>query len=265
LLAVLIIPLALAVRQFLRNRKEHRWAIADTALVIAAAFTLFLPFVPPDLNGSHFFAERLLLLVWVFALVAGSGVPVGKHMRVALLVFTVIAQGVVLHAANSSLRPAAESMATIENAKAPIASPAGRLGLLLEDPHPFDVPPGLSFDPYLWGAVNVFRHDNSVLANTPWLDLPIIPLGATPQLPAASMKPDGLEFPSIFREELAADPAERETLLNSVDFLVIGQANPRSATDLDPVLGPKDASLWVCKSANPTWLRLCEKVPSGLR
>lgn len=259
LLAVLIVPLMFAIIQLLRDRKEHRWTAADTALLLGILFILLLPFVPPDLNGSHFFAARLLLFAWIFALLAASGARIGARARMGLLVFTVIAQLVVLHAANASLRPVARSIAAIDAAAGPIASQPGDSGLALVDPRPFDAPPGLSFNPYLWAAVNVFRHDNSVLANTPWLDLAIIPLGATPQLPAASLKPDGLEFPSIFREELDADHAKRDVILGSVDFLVIEQAYRSPAGGPDPVLPAETTGYWTCRTATPSWVRVCDK------
>ena len=91
---------------------------------------------------------------------------------------------IVLHAANACLRPVAMSIAAAEKARADRVARAIRDWL--EDPRPSDAPPGLSFNPYLWASVSIFRHDNSVLANTPWLDLAIIPLGATPRLPAAA-------------------------------------------------------------------------------
>lgn len=259
LMAVLIVPLAFALLHFVRDCKERRWTAADTALLLGIIFIFVLPFVPPDLNGSHFFAARLLLFVWIFPLLAASGTRFGARARTGLLVFTIIGQAIVLHAANASLRPVAKSIAAIDAAQGPIASRPGNTGLALEDPRPPDAPPGLSFNPYLWASVNIFRHDNSVLANTPWLDLAIIPLGATPRLPAASMKPEGLEFPSILRLELAADPAERDALFASVDFLVIEQAHRQPVTGLDPVL-PVDASThWRCRTASPSWIRVCDK------
>jgi len=259
LLAVLVVPLALAMLQFVRNRKKHRFTASDGMLILGIVFMVVLPFVPSDLNGSHFFSNRLLLFAWIFALLAGSGARMGARLRAGLMVFAIIAQGIVLHAANRSLRPAANSIASIDAAQAPIASRPGDPGLLLEDLRPLNAPAGLSFDPYLWAAVNVFRHDNSVLANTPWLDLAIIPLGATPQLPASSLKPEGLEFPSILRAELAADPSSREALLNSVDFLVIEQAYRSPASGLDPVLQGGPWSAWQCRTANPSWIRVCDK------
>lgn len=261
LLAVLVVALGLAIRQFIRNRREHRWTAADTALILGIVFTVVLPFVPPDLNGSHFFAERLLIFVWIFALLAASGARIGARARTGLLIFSVIAQAIVLHAANASLRPAAKAIAAIDATQGQIASRSGDLGLLLEDSRSSNVPPGLSFSPYLWGAASVFRHDNSVLANTPWLDLAIIPLGATPRLPAASLKPEGLEFPSILRQELAADPAKREALLNSVDFLVIEQAYRPPSAGLDPVLQVGASSEWSCRIVSPSWIRVCDKEP----
>ena len=198
-------------------------------------------------------------------LFAASGAKVNPRARAVLIVFTIFAQTIVLHAANAHLRPPAESIAAIDTAQGPIASRAGAFGLMIEDIRPFDASSGLSFDPYLWAGVNIFRHDNSVLANTPWLDLAIIPLGATPRLPASAMKPEGLEFPSILRQELAADPGERDAILRSVDFLLIEQAYRRPATGLDPILGVNASAGWQCRTIKPSWIRICNKHASELR
>ncbi len=258
LLAVLVIPSALALRQFIRNRREQRWTRGDVTLLLGIATALLLPFVPPDLNGSHFFAERLLLLVWLFPLAAASGSPTGMRGTAALIILAVAGQALVLHLADRSVRPVANAMAAIQNAPAAIASQPGELGLALNDPRTADPPPGLSFNPYLWGAVNVFRHDNSVLANTPWLDLAIIPLGGTQALPASQLPPEALEFPSILRERLASDPDTQDRLLHSVDFALIEQAYLPGAAGMDPLLA-NHSTQWTCRTAAQSWLRACTR------
>ncbi|HEX4154157.1 MAG TPA: hypothetical protein VHY48_00965 [Acidobacteriaceae bacterium] len=262
LLIAIVLPLALAARQRLRNRRQHLWTASDTTLVLGILAILVLPFIPHDLNGSHFFADRLLLLVWLLPIFAATGYTIrSPRARASLLLFVLLAQLLILSAANAKLRPVAESIARLDNAPQPIASTPGTLGLLLEDPRPSAPPPGLAFNPFLWAAANAFRHDNTILANTPWLDLAIIPLGAAPALPAANLPPAALEFPAILRSDLEADPAQRAQLLHSVSFLAIDQSFRRSATGLDPLLTlDHPASLrWSCRNAATPWLRICNK------
>jgi hypothetical protein len=211
------------------------------------------------LNGSHFFAERLLLFIWLLPLFAASGSVLGSPSRWAILVFAILAQAAILHAANRCLRPEAIAIAAAEKAPAQIASPAGSLGLVLEDARPMDAPPGLSFDPYLWATANILRHDDGVMANTPWLDLAIIPLGARPALPAGGLPPADLEFPAMLRNELMADPAKRRMVLSSVSFLVIDQAHRPAEEALDPVLRGGDSWAWTCMTPRFGWVGVCQR------
>lgn len=259
LLLVLIIAVAIAVRQFLRDRKSGRWTSANTALAFAVFATVALPLLPPDLNGSHFFAERLLLFIWLLPLLAASGSVLASPSRWAILVLALLAQAAILHAANRCLRPEAIAIATAEKAPAPIASPAGALGLVLEDARPVNAPPGLSFDPYLWATADILRHDDGVMANTPWLDLAIIPLGAKPALPASRLSPADLEFPAMLRNDLMADPAERRMVLAAVSFLVIDQAHRPAGDDLDPILRGDDSSAWSCMTPRFGWVAVCQR------
>lgn len=262
LLAVFVIPLALAVRQWLRHRAHRRWTVADAATVLAVLSIVALPLIPHDLNGSHFFADRLLLMVWLLPLFAASGYrPLSPRMRTALLVFALVSQAVILHLANTKVRPLANTMAAIDSAPRQITAPPGALGLALEDPREPDIPPGLTFDPFLWATADVFRHDNAVLANTPWLDLAIIPLGATPALPASTLSPAGLEFPSILRNELNRDEPQRANLLKAVDFVAVNQAFRTASSETDSLLlaDPGQSALWTCHTSALQWLRVCTK------
>lgn len=259
LLVVFILPLALALRQLFRNRVRHLWTAADTTLALSIFALIVLPFLPHDLNASHFFADRLLLLVWLLPIFAATGYTFSSpRSRAGILLFVLVAQVLILATANTTLRPIARSIAHLDNSPAQIASAPGQLGLVLEDPRLADFPPGLTFNPFLWAAANVLRHDNAVLANTPWLDLAIIPLGAQPALPANSLPPAALEFPAILREDLDANPAQRDQVLASVQFLVVDQVFRQPATGLDPLL-PPNAADWSCHDAATHWLYLCNK------
>jgi hypothetical protein len=261
LLLAIVLPLALAFQQLRRNRARGLWCAADTTLILAILSILALPFLPHDLNASHFFADRLLLLVWLLPIFAASGyVFRNARARATIVLFVLAAQLLILTAANAKLRPFANAIAAVANAPTPIASAPGELGLVLEDPRTTVFPPGLTFNPFLWVAADVLRHDNAVLANTPWLDLAIIPLGPTPALPASTLPPAALEFPAVLRDQLDADPAQRTRLLASIHFLVVDQAFRPPPTGLDPLLNtPPDSAHWSCHTASSPWLRVCNR------
>jgi hypothetical protein len=172
--------------------------------------------------------------------------------------FVLVAQAIVLPLANAKMRPVANAIAAVDRAPNEIAAAPGAVGLVLDDARPMQAPPGLSFNPFLWAAVDVLRHDNTVLANTPWLDLEIIPLGATTGFPGKSLGPAALEFPSVLREKLNEDSAERKQLLSTVDFVVIEQAYRPPSPGLDPIL-QADSAGWGCRSAEPGWISVCRR------
>lgn len=258
LLVALTVPLFLAVRQRFLNWHRNEWTAADTMLMLAIAAIVLLPFIPHDLNGSHFFAQRLLLIVWLLPLFAASGSALSRRSsRIAIFSFVVIAQAIILSLADAKMRPVADAVAAVDRSPRVIAGAPGAVGLVLDDNRPMDAPPGLSFNPFLWAGVDALRHDNTVLANTPWLELEIIPLGGTARFPGKELGPVALEFPSILREGLENNPVERQRLLSAVNFVLVEQAYRPPATGTDPVLRHDDAAAWVCRTAQPAWIRVC--------
>jgi flagellar biosynthesis protein FliQ len=257
LLVALIVPLAVAVWQMTRHRREGTWTRADAVLVLAIVAIVLMPFVPHDLNGSHFFAERLLFVIWILPMLAASGGSAwSRRARVAGIGFVVLAQAIILPVANAKLRPVAASIAAADEASGKIAAKPGEVGLVVEDERPAGAPPGLSFNPFLWGTVDILRHDDAVMANAPWLDLAIIPLGAGPRLPIDGLKPEELEFPSILRNDLMDEPPVRRNLLSSVSFVLIQQAYRPPAQGLDPLLTTDQAG-WSCRTPELNWVRVC--------
>lgn len=257
LLIALIVPLAIAVRQIIRSGQRPSWTRADGALVLAVVAIALMPFVPHDLNGSHFFAERLLLIIWILPMFAASGGREwSRRARLSAVGFVVIAQIIILLSANAKLRPVAATIAAADTAPGQIAARPGEVGLVVEDARPAEGSSDLSFNPFLWGAVNVLRHDDAVMANTPWLDLAIIPLGARPKLPIDDLKPEELEFPAILRNDLMQDPARRERLLSSVDFVLIQQAGRPPLEGADPLIA-NGQRRWDCGNTALSWVGVC--------
>jgi hypothetical protein len=175
-----------------------------------------------------------------------------------MISFAVAAQLIILPLANAKMRPVANIIAAVAQAPNQIAAPSGAVGLVVDDERPMLAPPGLSFSPFLWAGVDVLRHDDTVFANTPWLDLGIIPLGGTEMFPGKVLRPAALEFPSILRDDLERNPAERRQLLSTIDFLLIEQAYRPPITGPDPLL-QGDAAVWDCRTAESGWFRVCRR------
>ena len=262
LAVAILLPLALAIAQWMRGRRDGRSPAAKTALVLSLFAIAILPFVPHDLNASHFFADRLLLLVWLLPLFAASAYVFRRPAAPLLIVgFVLCAQVIILHTAWIKVFPAAKMIAAVDEFRGQIVAKPGQVVLVLNDPRPAAMPPGLSFDPLTGIAFDVLRHDNAVLANTPWLDLAIIPLGPAPALPSRDLSPETLEFPSFLRQRLAVDSVLRTTLLAQVDFVAIDQSNRTPSSELDPLLlmDPAAAATWHCELSPMSWLRICQR------
>ncbi len=262
LAVAILLPIALALLQWVRSRRNSRSTAAHTALFLTLLAIVALPVVPHDLNASHFFADRLLLIVWLLPLFAASAyVFRGRAGPLFIVGFVVCAQLIILHAAWTKVFPAAKMMAAVDHFPGQIASKPGQVVLILDDTRPAAIPPGLSFDPLTGIAFDVLRHDNAVLANTPWLDLAIIPLGPAPALPSRELSPETLEYPSFLRQQLVVDGSLRRKLLRQVDAVAIDQVYRTPSTEVDPLLllDSANAATWRCALSQMSWLRICHQ------
>jgi hypothetical protein len=66
------------------------------------------------------------------------------------------------------------------------------------------MPEGLAFNPYLWSEVHYFRRSQAILANQPWMEMPIILLRPTHPDRWSYHDPDAArqEFETSMRSEL---------------------------------------------------------------
>ena len=261
-LALLAIAYALAIRQYMRNRAARRWEPSDTWLVYSVVLLVLIPFLPSDLNDAFYFAERLSILIWLAPLVAASGWTTRVHsaspgfLRLALLALAVVSNVCLLWQGNAILRPIASQMAAIQYE--PI-SHAGQLGLILEDsrtPASFNNAP--SWNAYYWAGAHVFRRDEAVLDNSPWLDAAIIPLGAQPTLEVAAGSTGNDSSPHHLSQLFLRSPEVRARALASADFVLITQPGLPAPSVLDPLLMPPvGGKTWSCR-AGAAWYQLCE-------
>lgn len=266
LMIVLVAAILLAVCQWLRNRKARVWTVGDTALLATLLLLLAMPFLPPSVNGSTHFADRVLIFVWIGALLAAAGATSAARTQwsTAAIVAALVLNGCLLLAANAYIRPLANAIAGLEST--PITH-QGQLGLIVEDLREADGPSyaNPTWDPYIWAGAHFFRHQNAVLANPPWLDLAIIPVGSQAALPASWIPQRLDDFPRFLSEDLQNSAQDRTAVLSSVGFLFVNQPFRNDVQTIEPMSAGDSAldRLWPCEAGASSWYRLCIRTTAG--
>ncbi len=221
---------------------------------LACVFLLAFPFIPPDLNHSHFFAARLGVLIWLSALAAGSGFDSprlgvsSKPVIFAAVTFAFAFAGLTLWIAVHRINPVARLIGQSE--EAPLSVHEG-VGLALRAMR-YKLADGLSYDPFYWNGVRVFRRSNSVLYNTPWLDLTIIPIGPQPTMPVGKIDPVSLEELTVIRPVLLSSSDARDVIFSRVNMAILDRGESTAQLPLDPVLAadPVADRTWSCHQEN---------------
>ncbi len=274
LFATLLLALALAVLQLLRNRARGRYTVPDLFLVAALLLLFTLPWLPSEISGAYYFPERLILLVWIFALLAAAGwepvmspTPTSARSLATwatplLLTFTCGASVALLVSANTALRPLAAQARAWEQTS--FIHP-GELVLFLEGP---TLPPAKriipSWNPWYWMGVHAIRSNHAILANAPWLDSSIIPLAAQPSsLATAQLSPELANSPHALTTMLRLHPDYAATLTSAVSAVSFSPADGQPAALAHPLLLPPEASAssWSCQTTPDGGFEICRRLP----
>ena len=261
---LLILPIVLGIRQRLRNRAARLWTKADTMLVLGLLLLVLLPLIPPQINGLFYFADRMPLLVWITLLSAASGVVAlaaqRQSVRALVIAFAILTNAALLFASETILRPIARSIAAVESTPVTLS---GQLGFIMEDPRPpASVVNGPSWNPYYWASIHVLRHNDAILANAPWMNETILPVGATEALPERSIPALRTPQPTHVYGALASSPQDLRATLNTVGFFVVTQAGRQgdgSAGQALVATDPAARTEWTCQVPMPGWYSLCQK------
>jgi hypothetical protein len=248
--AVLGIAVVIGVRDLRRSLKAGRWSVANTWLVLCLLLIVTLPVIPPELNGSHFFSARLVIFVWIAGLVAAAGVARPRlgttRMFTGASVFAVAVTGVILMLAMRRINPIAAQIAIAETM--PLEG-RQQVGVLLIDSN-YSSPGSITYDPYYWSGARIFRRQDSILYNTPWLDLAIIPVGAQSATAAGKIDSLSLEWQAKMRKTMLGSAAMRALVFPQISMAVINHGGMAFRGGLDPVLAgdPVAGHRWSCRA-----------------
>ncbi len=259
---IFYIGLSLGARTAWKQLRLKNWSAQLSWFVAASMMIALQPFLPVDINGSHWFAERLLIFSWIALLAAASGAEApGRLGHWSIFAFSIAITAGVLALAQAYLAPVARRISALE--KAPVQS-KGQIGLVLPghfDSYTFDE--NLRYYPFEWAPTYYFRRSESVLLNTPWMDLPILPLGGSRLLLTYTFPPTQLEDLRLMRDELLTSADARALVFPRLDFIFFSDPNhTASKADIDEVLKVDPGDQWSC--ARPDWYVFCQKQTKSL-
>ncbi|MGI4829749.1 MAG: hypothetical protein ACRYFU_16370 [Janthinobacterium lividum] len=287
LLLILILSIALACNQRLRNRRAGVWSASDTFLLLGGLIFVGLPFIPAQLNGLYYFADRLVVCVWLAFLFAASGWSasvgedvfspgaVGEGQRLPLrwnsrlpvsnraaagvcIVLILVSQVNLLLTSDRLIRPAAQAIFT---ASQQTILPHGQVGFVMEDERPergvlHEV---VSWNAYYWATIHMLRENDAILANAPWADETIIPVAPSASLPERSIPALQYRFPAGVQNALLAAPNDLRATLNAVSFFVVNQQDRSALEGPEPLLqaAGEAGRGWSCSLIS--WYRICQR------
>ncbi len=242
--------LALAAVGLSRRFKERGLRPSDGMLVLAVGLLLAIPILPPSMNGSDFFAQRLLVVPWLAAITAASGFAWPERLTRIVPLFSLLLALCTLVPAEIFFRPVAHELATLERQ----AIPRHSAGLAIMDSAMLKsvrVQHQLGFNPYLWSGALPIRQADDVMLNSPFMDQKITPLMPTP---GGDLLIDRMHSPEEAEhlingniDLLGLPPSVRSSLLASSRFVVyVGTPNEAVSQSL---------ARYTC--ANHGWYLVC--------
>ena len=178
---LLFLPAVLTLIALAAWSLARAWAAHDSSprltwALFSLTFLLIFPLIPANLNGSYFFAMRLMFVIYTCLAVAASSVMASRRFALPVAAAFAALSLFTLALAHRHVTPVAYEVASLHDAP---AVSTDRPGLIV---WPQDKTTGsLSFNPLLWAGAGYARRHGTVLYNTTWLELAIIPIKVRPQ------------------------------------------------------------------------------------
>ena len=176
------------------------------------------------------------------------------------MVFAIVTNGAVLVGITAVICPISREIVAVQDGPVTLAK---QVGFIIEDPReprgPTNAP---SWNPYYWAAIHVVRRNDALLANAPWMDETILPVGPGPDLPEERIPVLQTPVPNHLYRELLAVPEQRMRAMNAVSFIVVQQHDrpaPEAGGDPMEQLETGLQGSWTCRDGAVEWYRLCRR------
>lgn len=257
---LLLGALALALRGIRCRWRKGKLQAGDLLLAGAFLLAVVIPFLPRNFNGSDYFSDRLIIYIWIAVLAAASRcLPLpARIQRLGALAAIAFSFG-ALFLTDHYIRPLSRHIQLLEKSPLPPAGPRGVFLWLPTEPEN----PLVSFDPYVWVSARYFRRTGTVMLNSPWLDLPILPIAPKGDHFALRFPPVLSNYPDYLYALLKRSQDARDQAAQYTDFaLATGYSTPMSAP-VDEVLTQPWPEPWRC--TRQAWYAVCSPQPSSTK
>lgn len=259
---LLIAAIAMAFRGWKQRWQNRQIGPRETILFSSLALLAIIPILPPVMNGANYFAQRLVILVWLGSLAAAGGYArLSPRARNAAALCAVAYAMAILGLANQRIRPVAASIHKIESAP---AYGNGRVGLTLSLPDAPD-PKTLNYFPYYWAGTRYFRRTKSILLNGGWLYESYLPLGSKRDILTGAFTSEIQDSPGNAYQLLQQSQVARARIMPKVNLVVFtGETMPPNLTEVLHRLDDSEPSRqWRCDSDD--WFSVCTASMTTLR
>jgi hypothetical protein len=251
---LLPVSLLLAFFAWWRRRRAGGDTGAYPWFLIAFGAALALFPTPDHVPGYYALAPRLAALVWMLGLLAASlpSLP-SARIRVAVATIAILLNGVTLYCLNVAMRPAANERAALT--APPLAKP-GETGVLLFDcaAETCGRARSLDYSAQDWAGVNFFLKNNAILLNSPWLELPNIPIGLKENASNAGLPSTLFELEPQFQRAMHHSAEVRQQMLAGASVVIhVKNDDPASSFQAQQILSNDPQRTWNCSMQQHYW------------
>jgi hypothetical protein len=197
---VLLGSLYLGAGGILRRTRTASWTVTDVLVGLSGLLVVLYPILPPDINGSFYFSDRLMVAGWLVSVAAASGAITNRFTQIAILGFVLSFTMFVMVLAQQRIRPAAEKLAEIDSL--PAAQP-GNMGFLFAPSMPQT---GLAAAPFWWAGVSYFERSDAILLGSPWLESHYMILSGRAPLLTIDYPKEILSDPRVLMYQMVGSP-----------------------------------------------------------
>lgn len=170
LAAGLIAATLVALLQAIRESKSGKITRTQLVVIFALLVLIGLPFLPGDMNGSGYFAERFSIWPPLLLIAAACGAKLNRTaIRIAGGAAIAIAIGALI-ILNAHLAPIARNLDVSS------VPPNSLVGVHLIGYSEMWAGPEVNYYPYLWGHVRLTERSGASMVSPPWLNLQIMML-----------------------------------------------------------------------------------------
>ena len=261
LYAMLAGALYLAFRGFMTNWRDRRLSLGDSFFVSTVLLGLSLPVLPDSVNGSYYFATRLVVLLWIGALLAASGYRVGlESLRRKLVPVGLVFALIALMTAEIYVRPVARAVRSIEQQPLPSKTYGIILvGKGLDNWSRFHTQ--IAADFFEWSLVLPMTGQDDIALDTPWLEQNILPLRAVEGTPLFIGDIRHSPFLNPLMTAPGAVPASAiARTVDAASFVLYAGTQEELALGLASRLPARAAGRFQCSQHD--WYFVCQ-LPSG--